>query len=119
MTLLVGSSDLDSSPPDLPDPSHRGADRDQEPRNQAWAPSGEFCLRCGGLLVASYMASLESDLTGRPMRLWRCINCGDCVDSYILANRRKGPELGRPGAGSRTGPQHTGRSCGAGTGMTR
>jgi hypothetical protein len=37
------------------------------------------------------MASLESDLTGRPMRLWRCVNCGDCVDRDILANRWNGP----------------------------
>jgi len=95
MTLLVGSSDLDSSPLVLPDPSYRGADRDRGPRNQAWTPSGTCCLRCGGLLVLSYMASLESDLSGRPMRLWRCVNCGDCVDHDILANRRNGSKPAR------------------------
>ena len=61
------------------------------PRNQAWTPSGTGCLRCGGLLVLSYMASLESDLSGRPLRLWRCVNCGDCIDHDILANRWNGP----------------------------
>ena len=60
------------------------------PNNQAWALPDASCLRCGGLLVLSYLASLESDLSGRPMRLWRCVNCGDCVDHDILANRRNG-----------------------------
>ncbi len=69
--------------------------------NQAWAPPGACCLRCGGLLVLSYLASLESDLTGRPMRLWRCVNCGDCVDRDILANRGKGPVPPRETADSR------------------
>ncbi|TKS62713.1 MAG: hypothetical protein EWM73_02184 [Nitrospira sp.] len=61
------------------------------PNNQAWAPTGASCLRCGGLLVLSYLASLESDLSGRPMRLWRCVNCGDCIDHDILGNRWNGP----------------------------
>ena len=61
------------------------------PNNQAWAPPGASCLRCGGLLVLSYLASLESDLNGRPMRLWRCVNCGDCIDHDILGNRWNGP----------------------------
>jgi hypothetical protein len=46
------------------------------PNTQAWALPGASCLRCGGLLVLSYLASLESDFNGRPMRLWRCVNCG-------------------------------------------
>jgi hypothetical protein len=71
------------------------------PRNQAWTPPGASCLRCGGLLVLSYMASLESDLSGRPMRLWRCVNCGDCIDHGILANRWNGPVLARETADSR------------------
>jgi hypothetical protein len=61
------------------------------PNTQAWAPPGASCLRCGGLLVLSYVASLESDLNGRPMRLWRCVNCGDCIDRDILGNRWNGP----------------------------
>ena len=47
------------------------------------------CLRCGGLLISSYTASLERDITGTPVTLWRCVNCGDCVDREILANRWK------------------------------
>ena len=90
MTLLAGFPHIDSSPPALTDVSRRAPDRDRGPRNQAWAPPGGLCLRCSGLLVPSYTASLDSDLTGRPMRVWRCVNCGDCVDSEILANRWKG-----------------------------
>jgi len=100
MTLLAGSPEIESSPPALTGASRRAPDRERGLRNKASAPPGESCLRCGGLLVPSYTESLDSDLTGRPMSLWRCVNCGDCVDSYILANRqepRRGHHpLGRP-----------------------
>src|ERR1700675_2518882 len=91
MILLAGIPDLDSSPSALTDASRRTPNRERVPRNLTSASSGTGCLRCGGLLVLSYIASLESDLSGRPMRLWRCVNCGDCVDRDILANRGKGP----------------------------
>ena len=91
MILLAGFPDIDSSPPALTDASRRTPDREGEPRNQAWTPPGGCCLRCGGLLILSYTASVERDLTGRPMKLWRCVNCGDCLDHDILANRWKGP----------------------------
>ena len=55
------------------------------------ARPGTACVRCGGLLVHSYTAALERDVSGRPVTLWRCVNCGDCVDPFILANRWKGP----------------------------
>ena len=60
-------------------------------RNQDWTPPGASCLRCSGLLVPSYTASLERDFTGTPVTLWRCVNCGDCVDRDILANRWNSP----------------------------
>ena len=101
MILLTDSLDIASSPSVLTGASRRTPGRDRGSRNQAWPPSGSYCLRCGGLLVLSYMASLESDLSGRPMRLWRCVNCGDCVDHYILANRWKGPAPARETADSR------------------
>jgi hypothetical protein len=119
MTLLAGSPEIDSSPPALTGASRRAPDRERGPRNKASAPPGESCLRCGGLLVPSYTESLDSDLTGRPMSLWRCVNCGDCVDSYILANRWKDPVPARPCGRPRTGPQRTGQPRGVGTGMTR
>ena len=101
MILLAGIPDLDSSPSALADASRRTPDRERVPRNLTSASSGTCCLRCGGLLVLSYMASLESDLSGRPMRLWRCVNCGDCIDYDILANRWNGPVPARETADSR------------------
>ena len=118
MTLLAGSPEIDSSPLALTDASRLASDRDRGPRNQAWTPPSASCLRCGGLLILSYMASLESDLTGRPMRLWRCVNCGDSVDHDILANRWNGPVPARPRARPPTGLQHTGRPRGVETSMT-
>ena len=91
MKLLAGFPHIDASPSTLTDVSRRVPDRDRGPRNQAWAPPGECCLRCSGLLVPGYTAALERDITGKPVTLWRCVNCGDCVDSDILANRWKGP----------------------------
>ena len=70
------------------------------PRNQTWTPPGTCCLRCGGLLVPSYTASLERDFTGTPVTLWRCVNCGDYIDHDILANRWKGPVPARETADS-------------------
>lgn len=91
MILLAGFSNIDSSPPTLSNASQRAADRHREPRNQTWALPGGCCLRCSGLLVPRYLASLESDLTGRPMRLRRCVSGGDCVDRDILTSQWMGP----------------------------
>ena len=99
--MLPVIPDLGSSPSARTDASRRTPDRERGPRNQAWTPPGACCLRCGGLLVLSYMASFESDLSGRPMRLWRCVNCGDCIDHDILANRWNGPVPARETADSR------------------
>ena len=119
MTLLDGSPNIDSSLSAMTDTSRLAPDRDREVRHQAPAPSGGCCLRCGGLLVPSYTASLERDVTGTPVTLWRCVNCGDCVDHDILANRGKGSGSARVRARPPTGPQYTGRPHGVGTGMTR
>jgi len=70
----------------------------------------ESCPRCGGLLVVSYPVSLECDLSGMPVTLWRCVNCGNYMDRFILANRLQNPMP--------AGPQRTGRSRGAKTGIT-
>jgi len=119
MTLLTGSLDIDSSLPVPPDVSQRAADRDSQPRNQALAQPGACCLRCGGLLVPSYTTALERDVTGRPVMLWRCVNCGDCMDRDILANRERAPGSARVRARPPTGPQRAGRSRGVGTGVSR
>ena len=91
MILHADSPGLGSPPSVLTDAFRPAPDREEGLRNKAWAPPGESCLRCSGLLVLSYMASLESDVTGKPMKLWRCLNCGDYLDSDILANRWKSP----------------------------
>ena len=89
MTPRIGCAAIDSAPLTLSDVFRRTATRATKPRNQAAALSDTSCLRCGGLLVPSYMASLERDFIGAPETLWRCVNCGDCVDPEILANRGK------------------------------
>jgi len=88
-------------------------------RNQPPALPGASCVRCGGLLVPGYSAFLERDVAGTPVTLWRCVNCGDCVDRFILANRCKSPVPARRRARPPAGPQQTGRSRGAQIGMTR
>jgi hypothetical protein len=101
MILLAGIPDLDSSPSARTDVSRRTSDRASGPRNQTWTPPGASCLRCSGLLVPSYTASLERDVIGTLVTLWRCVNCCDCIDHNILANRWKGPVPARETADSR------------------
>ena len=101
------------------DASHRAADREGKPRNQAWAPPGNSCLHCGGLLISGCTASLECDVTGTLVTLWRCVNCGDCLDHDILTNRWKSPGPTRERARQPTGPEYTGWPRGVETGMTR
>jgi hypothetical protein len=101
MILHAYSPGLGSTPSVLTDAFPPAPDRKEGLRNKAWTPPGESCLRCGGLLAPSYTASLEWDITGELVRLWRCVNCGDCLDSIILANRWKNPVLARESGVSR------------------
>lgn len=77
------------------------------------------CLRCSGLLVTSYLPSMECDVTGAPAPLWRCVNCGNYLDRFILANRLTGPVSARQRARRRSGPQRTGRLRGMETDLAR
>lgn len=114
MSLLDDTPINDSPLPALPDSSRLIPDRNKETLYEAPTPSGEACLRCGGMLILSYTATMERDIIGRPMRLWRCVNCGDCMDSCILANRRNRPvRLFRPR--QRTGPQEAEQPRGTST----
>jgi hypothetical protein len=119
MTLRARSLDLDTASPILPDASHPAVDRDRQSRHQASVPPGASCRRCSGFLVLSYTATLEWDITGKPMALWRCVNCGDCVDHDILANQGKGSGSVRPHPRPPIGPQRTGWPPRVGAGMTR
>jgi hypothetical protein len=112
MILFDGTPNIDSSLPSLPAAAHRAPDRERAPRNQVRATPAEGCLRCGGLLILSYTAALERDTAGSAIRLWRCVNCGDCTDSDILVNRWKGSGLVRPRTRLRIVPQQTGRPRG-------
>jgi hypothetical protein len=95
MNLLADSPDFRTSDPTPADVSRQEADQDK-------APSAKFCLR---------------DVTGKLLTMWRCVNCGDCVDSDILANRWKNPVPARQRARPPIGPQYAGRSRGM-SGMT-
>jgi hypothetical protein len=101
MILHADSPGLDSPPSILTDAFRPAPDRKEGLRNKAWTPPGVSCLRCGGLLAPSYTASLERDITGELVRQWRCVNCGDCLDSIILANRWKNPVPARETSDSR------------------
>lgn len=82
--------------------SHQAA----APGRCAGAPDlpDESCRRCGGFLVADFSASLACDITGTLVTLWRCVNCGDCMDRFILANRSKSPMPARRRARPPAGP---------------
>lgn len=80
MSLRAGVADIDSARFTLSDVFRRTEARATQPRKQAPALSDITCLRCGGLLVPSYKESIERDFVGAPATLWRCVNCGDCVD---------------------------------------
>lgn len=45
----------------------------------------DTCSRCSGLMLADYF---QADEAYTPVRMWRCMNCGDVVDPQILAARR-------------------------------
>lgn len=119
MIPLADSPHIDASPFALNDASRRAPNRERGLHNHPVARLGAFCPRCSGLLLPSDTASLERDVTGAPVRLWRHVNCGDCVDHNISTNRWKGPGPARRCARPRRGPQHTGQPSGVGTGMTR
>jgi len=45
-----------------------------------------ICKRCHGLLVEDHCYDLLDDSIS--LRAWRCISCGNLVDSVILKNRQ-------------------------------
>lgn len=50
------------------------------------------CTRCGGLMTQdSFLDMLDTDIG---FNAWRCISCGDIVDSVVLANRQR--QLAKP-----------------------
>jgi hypothetical protein len=55
------------------------------------------CMRCHGLLLEtlpltwSSSDSPPSPEDGLVIPAWQCVNCGDCIDAVILANRMAPP----------------------------
>lgn len=47
------------------------------------------CPRCHGFMVSVILDGTEAGmLNGRESPARRCVNCGECIDPLILANRR-------------------------------
>lgn len=52
------------------------------------AEGRECCPRCHGFMVPVILDGTETNaLNGRESSGRRCVNCGECIDSLILANR--------------------------------
>lgn len=47
------------------------------------------CFRCGGCMVETFVEG-EAECREDPAGIWKCVNCGEVIDSQILANRRIG-----------------------------
>lgn len=45
------------------------------------------CQRCQGLMVADHCVDLEEGSTHLWIRVWRCVCCGDIIDSLIRRHR--------------------------------
>ena len=47
------------------------------------------CTRCQGIMVTDYSFDQLDATSPDRIRTWRCVMCGDVVDSVILDDRRK------------------------------
>ncbi|WNM62299.1 hypothetical protein [Candidatus Nitrospira neomarina] len=47
------------------------------------------CLRCGGWMIETFVEG-EAVCRDDPGGIWKCVNCGEVIDSQILANRQTG-----------------------------
>lgn len=45
------------------------------------------CPRCNGLMVQARMSDLRKETGELLSEGWRCVNCGEVVDSVVLKNR--------------------------------
>ncbi len=46
------------------------------------------CSRCGGFMVQEEFFGLQEEAIPVTSSGWRCVRCGDVIDSVISANRR-------------------------------
>lgn len=53
------------------------------------------CPRCDGLMVPARMSDLMKETGELLCEGWRCVNCGEVVDSVVLKNRLNPQEPAR------------------------
>ena len=46
------------------------------------------CLRCHGLMVPTRLEEAAGATSGGPLSGWKCLLCGEVIDSVIAANRK-------------------------------
>ncbi len=57
------------------------------------ATGQHICPRCNGLMVPGCIDGLLPEILDEGILLSRrCVNCGEWIDSTVMANRRAGPE---------------------------
>lgn len=49
------------------------------------------CPRCKGLMVPDRFLDLRDDTGSLKFEGWRCVNCGEVIDSVVLAHRSEMP----------------------------
>ena len=45
------------------------------------------CLRCQGLMVSTRLEEATGATSGESLSGWKCLLCGEVIDSVIAANR--------------------------------
>lgn len=64
-------------------------------RSLAQGITADRCPRCGGLMVAEPCQDLLDGSSGSlDFGAWRCVQCGEIIDSVILQNRQRQPASG-------------------------
>lgn len=55
------------------------------------------CLRCHGLMVPTRLEEAVGTTSGESLSGWKCLMCGEVIDSVIEANRKghQGPTPNR------------------------
>ena len=53
------------------------------------------CLRCNGLMTTTRFYDLQDDTGHIAFDAWRCIGCGEVLDSVIYTNRIERPRFTR------------------------
>ncbi len=49
------------------------------------------CQRCNGMMVPDCFVDLRDDTGHHKFEGWRCVNCGEVIDSVVLTHRIETP----------------------------